>query len=350
MDELINFTKDGDLYRFNIPVKLMAQENGGAPKFKGVAYSGGTVKQHMFFNKLIMDVSTMSFKEVIPIFRDHESKQIVGDAKLSVQGFQLEIDGRVLKTQHSEEILSLAEQGFNWELSIGAKPEFIEEFRENQSVTVNGQTLSDVSVFRNVRVVETSFVAIGADENTSVNVFKKEIENKDLKTNKGNEMELQALQEKFDKLTVEFACACEEKKNQASKLSELEKSVEEKDAKIKELESEINKKEFSAIATDAGLEATEDEIAEFASKMDVETFKKMAGKIQVGFKGSAKKDIDPSMTKQDDTDKQEQSTKNFSQGDEDEITKKARSIVAESNGTIDFQKAVGQVVAGQWTL
>lgn len=359
-DEVIKF-KAGNIYRYNVPVNFTQQDLGPEAKeknkykilgFDGTAYSGNFVEQHLFFDKLIIDVESMSFKDRIPVLKNHTGDLIVGDANLVKTQEDLKIvNGRLMDVPDSEQIRALADQGFRWELSIGAKPRFIQELREGEVTTVNGKEVAGpVSIFRDTRIVEVSFVAIGADSQTDVNVFN----NKGIETTKQSEdknMKLEELQLKFDKLTHEFACACEEKKSAESRLSELEDEIKEKNSKIDELNSRINENEFQKAATDAGLEIDAEEIKEFSRTMDIASFVKIAGKVKAGFSANPKKPAEEMMSA-DKTEDKTNKASNASTGAE--LTDQAYAVLKKArdagNDKMSFSEAMSKVVANTWSL
>lgn len=190
-------------------------------QIKGIAYSGGVIKNHGPFENLIIDLATTKvMKSKTPLFRDHNPSQIVGHGSLNIDKNQVSIDGKLsTKSAHGKEILDLAEDGFDWEMSIGI---FDFDIQEVSDETVNGIKLENGIVFRNGVIREVSLVSLGADMNTNAEVFN---------FKRGEKMdEIKLSLEQREKL----ACACGGNKD--SKPEELAESAEDK---VKELEGII---------------------------------------------------------------------------------------------------------------
>lgn len=271
-------------------------------KFEGVANSGQPVKDHWGIQNLITDIESLTFKDQIPIFLNHWSEQIVGFASLEIKDNQLWVSGQISKaTEHGKQVLALAEDGFKWELSIGVSGNY-EEIRE-QAVSVNGYDSPIPStIIRQGRVFEVSFCPIGADDQTFVNVF-----NKQVKEKKG-EIKMKV---EFDKAAWEkFACGCggtaestleelEEVMIDADELQALKdenealkKEIADLKAKAEEEEKAETVEQISSIAKEKGIELSDDKIKELASdKEKSKMFLEMASSLKV-----AKKQIDPKFT------------------------------------------------------
>src|SRR5690606_38107508 len=78
---------------------------------------------------------------------------------------KLTMKGKVsAKTVSGREILDLAEDGVDWELSVGVYDGMVEE---DFSGEVNGYEVSNSAILRNGILREVSVVALGADSDTS---------------------------------------------------------------------------------------------------------------------------------------------------------------------------------------
>ena len=245
-----------------------SQTNSKIRRFKGIAYSGKPIAQHGFYQNLIVDMANPNFKRKIPIFRDHNSEKVIGHARLFVEDNQLSIEGTVVKSaENAKEILDLSESGFEWELSIGASPEYMEKVENGVSVEVNGFTVEgEAHILRNPRITEVSFVPIGADPNTHAQILskKKSIELKITKEQGVKEMELTIINdENLDQF--EFACGCEQGKGKASSVLErMKKLEEEKKAlleEIKALKSKSKLEEMMEKVQLKGLSMTEEAVS-----------------------------------------------------------------------------------------
>lgn len=273
-------------------------------KFSGVAYSGLPVKQHFIFENLFLDVDGMTFKDQIPIFKNHDADKIVGYGSLTKHEGQLLIDGNLITgVDEAQDIATLSDNGFKWELSVGVNPEYIEEFSQGQTFSMNGSDHEGPAVvFRSPNVFETSFVAVGADKNASAQIFSKdlneitEIEVKKMetielningqqtevvKTETGYEFKMEVAELELDK-EYTFGCACESKQSKEDELSEALAAAQ---AEIAELKKAKRKERFSAAVETSAVEFDEEQF-ELIADLEEEKFAAFLSKIE-GTKVSA---------------------------------------------------------------
>lgn len=205
-------------------------------KTTGVVYSGGPIKQHGPFENLIIDLSTTTIaKKKTPLFKNHIPSDIAGHGLLSIKDNQLILEEGQLskKTASGIEIRELAEEGFEWEMSMGVFDFVIQEI-ENEEV--NGHLIEKGFVFRNGVIREASFVPLGADINTTANVFNY--------SPKGEKV-MENLSFTKDEWSS-FACSCGGNKDATKE--DVKKVFEENEKKIKELseQNEALKEQFAA--------------------------------------------------------------------------------------------------------
>lgn len=143
------------------------------PTFSIAAYSGGQMNVG-FGRPIVIDVSGLRASQNTPILLDHDSSQIVGQSnRVDMTGGQVRVDGRIMGDEEaSRKVVALARDGFAWQASVGVQfSRGLESIAENQTVTVNGRKFNGpLLVLRSGRLGEVSFVAVGADENTSAKV------------------------------------------------------------------------------------------------------------------------------------------------------------------------------------
>lgn len=154
------------------------QDSGNVRTFTGIAYSGKPIEKHFMFENLYLDVDGMTFKDQIPIFKNHDPNTILGYANLYRKNGKLMAEG-ILATDlpDAKEVAALSDAGFAWELSVGVEPSYIEEVSQDKQFSINGQqVVGPATIFRGPKVMETSFVPIGADSNTSAQVFNKDLD------------------------------------------------------------------------------------------------------------------------------------------------------------------------------
>lgn len=139
--------------------------------FELIGYTGAAVDR--WWGKLVIDLSGMSSKQKMPIFRGHNHSDIVGFSTDVTISDAFTVRGSFSdSTESAKEVKALAKEGFPWQASIGVDPKVIMELKEGTSLEVNGITLSGpAEVWTQSEVYETSFVPLGADGNTSATVF-----------------------------------------------------------------------------------------------------------------------------------------------------------------------------------
>ncbi|WP_319548822.1 hypothetical protein [Desulfogranum marinum] len=165
--------------------------------FEMEAYTGAPVVRHL--GRLSISIEGITAKAQMPIFRDHDPKQIVGYSTGNSKSGSFKVKGVFSKsTDAAKEVISLAQEGFPWQASIGVKPTSIVEVEDGKFMKVNGhQVAGPAEVWVESVVFETSFVPLGADSSTSADVFS------EIKRTAGDKMpQLQT----FEQLPVEERC------------------------------------------------------------------------------------------------------------------------------------------------
>jgi hypothetical protein len=144
-----------------------------------VAYSGGIIKGHWWWDDLAIDLEGMKFIEKrYPILENHNI-----DKKIAFTGKPLTDQGNVrvdpdktefVSTEESEKFQRLSAEGFPYQASVRVRPQVIERVEEGASVKVNGYTLKGPgTVFRQCEFVEASVCVFGYDSKTSSKAFDK---------------------------------------------------------------------------------------------------------------------------------------------------------------------------------
>lgn len=153
------------------PLEIRAAEGGGSPTFAGTVYTGGSMRLEGFFEPVIVDLASFRVpRQDNPVLRDHDPSRIVGHTtEVEVTAKRIRVKGVLSGVgEDAQEVLALGKAKFPWQQSLGADADRIERIPEGQKVTVNGKTFSGpVSVARGGKFRESSFVALGADADTS---------------------------------------------------------------------------------------------------------------------------------------------------------------------------------------
>lgn len=165
-----------DAFRFRVdassPVKF-ADSGTGPRRFNGVAYSGGVITGHWYWDAVIFDLSSTRAPDRTPALIEHDRTRRAGFCALNNTGAAIEVaDGTLLDNTHGREVGDDSRAGFPWQMSVHIDPGRIERVEAGKSVTVNGRAVQGpCTIFRDSLIREVSFVATGADPDTSASAF-----------------------------------------------------------------------------------------------------------------------------------------------------------------------------------
>jgi len=159
-----------------MPVTIVAakDDKDAPPTFEMVAYAGAKMNLTGWDLPVVIDLEGLSVPDrSIPILRDHWRDRIVGHSqKIEIGKKDLRIAGIISGSgQHASEVVKTSQRGFPWQASVGARTRRIELVEKDASVRVNGtEHDGPLYVARESVLEETSFVSLGADEQTSASV------------------------------------------------------------------------------------------------------------------------------------------------------------------------------------
>lgn len=150
----------------------VSDEKSKTITFSGLAYSGGILNLGL---KRIVNLDGLEIPKSIPLITNHDSdtKAKIGDCEAYVEDDKLYIKGKITAdTFEAKNIIEQAKKGGKWQLSIGASS------REHRLLVdgdeINGiyydKAEEDVYVATKSILREVSVVAVGADENTYLNI------------------------------------------------------------------------------------------------------------------------------------------------------------------------------------
>ncbi len=146
----------------------------GLPRFRMVAYTGSPMRIAGWRYPVIVDLAGLNISsQTRPVRFSHDPGSGVGHSNsIRIDGSQLVATGIVSRdTSAAREIVASSKNGFPWQASIGTTVEEFEFIREGHSVLVNGQQFTGpVNVVRKATLGEISFVDLGADGQTSINI------------------------------------------------------------------------------------------------------------------------------------------------------------------------------------
>lgn len=163
-----------DKLTFSAPVDLQAAAGEGKrPTFEMVAYTGIPMNAMGFYSPVIVELSGVkTVNAQIPILLDHDTSKIIGQGSAKIDTAAIRVAGSVMGDDaDSLKVVTLAKNGFKWQASIGAtvtRREFVES---GVKAIVNGrEVVGPIVIARESVLQEVSFVAIGADQQTSAAV------------------------------------------------------------------------------------------------------------------------------------------------------------------------------------
>lgn len=137
--------------------------------FRQVAYTGGKMNVPGYSYPVVLDLAGAVLPSSRPMLLEHDRKSIAGQStKCSIEAEGLVIEGYMLETPAAAEVLTLKDQGFQWQASVGAAPLAPYRFvQQGQTIQANGQEIEGPFLyFPKWGLGESSFVAVGADMNT----------------------------------------------------------------------------------------------------------------------------------------------------------------------------------------
>lgn len=248
----------------------------------GLAYSGSIIPYFQGYQNFIVDISTTTVaKAKTPLFRDHNPSLVVGHGKVTLSENDVQIVGKISKkTANGLEVIDLAEEGLEWEMSIGVFEGVVEEVINE---TINGVMVEHGWALRNGIIREVSVVALGADLNTNAQI---------LSQVKGEHTMFTKEQ------WAKFACACggskdstpEELQAKFEEQAAAVESVETDKAKIESLNAEIEKLKADILAKQEEInkikadEEEEDRVEEIEVAMKAKGLQFSAEKIKAAAK------------------------------------------------------------------
>ncbi len=161
-------------FRCPLTVEAAGDADKQMPRFRMVAYTGGTMRITGFSYPVVVDLEGLTIeRQDIPIRLDHNPRQGVGHTKrVAIENGQVVAEGLISRdTSWARDVAKSAINGFPWQASIGAAVVDAEFVPNGQRITVNGRTFDGpVHVVRQAVLKEISFVDSGADTATSARI------------------------------------------------------------------------------------------------------------------------------------------------------------------------------------
>lgn len=247
-------------FQFLAPASISKQEPSitvSERTLTGIAYSGEIVTDHGYWQRLVIDLESLTVDTPIPLLCCHDQDETVGMVTTATtQAGNLAIEARLFADVDDEaaEIAAKADKGFPWQLSVGIWPSSIEEIQPGANLSINGRTFQGpMTVFRGGRVREISVCAIGADSKTSATVL-----------NAGDFIEIPITTHEDNPMTFEEAL---------TKVAELEAKLQQSETKCLELSTQSPDKD-KFVPIDAVI-AMQNENAALHAKLNADALKQL---------------------------------------------------------------------------
>jgi hypothetical protein len=161
-------------FRCPLTVEAASDADKQMPRFRMVAYTGGTMRINGFPHPVVVDLEGLAIeRQDIPVRLDHKPHQGVGHTqRVAIESGQVVAEGLISRdTSWARDVAKSAVNGFPWQASIGAAVVDAEFVPNGQRITVNGRTFAGpLHVVRQAVLKEISFVDSGADTATSARI------------------------------------------------------------------------------------------------------------------------------------------------------------------------------------
>ena len=145
-------------------------------RFTMTAYTGGAMQLAGWRYPVVVDLEGLQIgrqRRPIPLDHQRDVDFVMGQTdSVAVMNDQLIVAGHVMgDSPKARQVIALADKGFAWQASIGARAEQVEFVPEGKTSQANGREFpGPVNIARRATLGEISFVVLGADENTSAQI------------------------------------------------------------------------------------------------------------------------------------------------------------------------------------
>lgn len=187
----------------------VTQDAATPQRFRGVAYSGGVIPQYGSFGDACIDLASVKLpdSEIFALV-DHDNSKRAGKIRATMRGDTIFVDGELFQsTAAGQEVAALMAEGAPWQMSVGIQAD-IKKSSQSAPIQLNGKTLAVDTVFSNAVLREVSFVPVGADPNTSVTAFSRNLAltaSQEIPQPEGNDMTIEELQKQINDLSADLA-------------------------------------------------------------------------------------------------------------------------------------------------
>ena len=215
-------------------------------KFSGVANSGKPFNH--YGEMVVVDLTDIQYKANVPALLLHDRAQRAGFGALSVTNNQLLINGTLLDNQFGREVAEESDAGFPWQMSAHINANSITELGQNETATVNGQTITGpMVILKNCSVSEISFTPTGVDNETSAIALGDDGKTQTTNSQPNTQKETTMTPEEIAALQKQVADQAEEIKTLKEENAELvkEKAEAEAEAKAAAIDAQLSQAGFT---------------------------------------------------------------------------------------------------------
>ena len=160
-------------------LEIIAADNGAdekkLPVFRMTAYTGAAMQLGYWPHPVVVDLKGLkTTRKPRPVFRDHDMGRVVGHTDtITNDGQTLKATGVVSGAgQDALEVIMSSNNKFPWQASIGASVNKVQCIKEGKQYSANGRTFTGpLFAVKSSQLAEISFVALGADDDTSASVI-----------------------------------------------------------------------------------------------------------------------------------------------------------------------------------
>jgi len=251
-------------------VTQTADPSGTGPtRFRGVAYSVGIIPQYGFYGDACIELESLTLPAgKLFALVDHDPKQRAGQFAARMEDNAIIVEGELFaSTDAGREVAALMGEGAPWQMSVGIQAD-AESADKRRAVDCNGQTFDVHTVFKNAVLREVSFVPVGADPQTSVQAFSRNLACTAAPTvphSGDTDMTLEDLQAQIADLSAKLEAETTARQTAESALAEI-KMAARKDA-------------IASLAAEIARDLTDDE-ATALEKMPEDMFITMSGTLK----------------------------------------------------------------------
>lgn len=269
-------------------INASREENCGPPKFSMVAYTGSRMNVY-YYGAIVIDLEGLDAGNgQIPILWRHNHDRIIGHSTaIGVEKDRLSIDGIIsFKNEWANQVVESSINGFPWQASVGVEPLEIDEVADGKTVEVNGRKeKGPLYVIRSGRLLETSFVELGADSHTSASV--KAEENSNVLNITSNQKESDSMTKNINSNEMAETANAETEASAAVEASNVSKTAGESERENAPVEAESSA-ETKVPAFDPGAIICQQRNAAVA---EMDRIEKIQSKLESGYESLARKAI-----------------------------------------------------------